>query len=110
MPVLTRRGTSTPLLYEDMVIVGLANGKLVALDRETGGLRWELRVALPQGSKEMERLVDVDGELLLHQGTLYAVAYEGQVVAVDPDTGNRPGGREAASAVRLAEGLSSVSV
>jgi len=110
MPVLTLRGTSTPLLYEDMVIVGLANGKLVALDRETGGLRWELRVALPQGSTEIERLVDVDGELLLHQGTLYAVAYQGQVVAVDPDTGNRLWGREASSHVGLAAGLSNVYV
>src|SRR5690625_5435717 len=106
MPVLTRRGTSTPLLYEDMVIGGMPKGKLVALDRETGGLRWALRVALPQGSTEIERLVDVDGELLLHQGTLYAVAYQGQGVAVDQDTGNRDWGREASRHVGLAAGLS----
>lgn len=110
VPVLTLRGTSTPLLYSDLVIVGLASGKLVALDRETGGLRWEQRIALPQGSTEIERLVDVDGELLLHNGTLYAVAYQGQLAALDPDSGRRLWSREVSSHVGLAAGFSNIYV
>ena len=110
VPVLTLRGTSTPLLHEGAVIAGLANGKLVSLDAATGRLRWEQRIAVPQGSTEIDRLVDIDGELLIHNGTLYAVSYQGRLVALDPATGNRRWARDASSYVGLAVGFSNVYV
>src|SRR5690606_26516625 len=79
-------------------------------DAATGRLRWEQRIAVPQGSTEIERLVDIDGELLIHNGTLYAVSYQGRLVALDPATGNRRWARDASSYVGLAVGFSNVYV
>lgn len=110
VPVLTLRGTSTPLLHQGQVIAGLANGKLVSLDAETGKLRWEQRVSSPQGSTEIERLVDIDGELLIHNDVLYAVSYQGRIAAIDPNTGRRLWSREASSYVGMSEGFSNVYV
>lgn len=110
VPVLTLRGTSTPLLHDGAVIVGLASGKLVSLEGETGKLLWEQRIAIPQGSTEIERLVDIDGELLIHNGVLYAVAYQGRVAALEPDSGRRLWTREASSYAGLSSGFSNVYV
>lgn len=110
VPVLTLRGTSTPLLHDGMLLVGLANGKIVSLEAQTGKLRWEQRIAVPQGSTEIERLVDIDGELLIHNNILYAVSYQGQLAAMDPGTGNRLWSRDASSYVGLSAGFSNVYV
>ena len=110
VPVLTLRGTSTPLLHNDLVIAGLASGKLVALEASTGRLRWEQRIAIPTGSTEIERLVDIDGNLLIHNGVLYAVSYQGRVAALDPSSGNRMWNRDASSYVGVAAGFSNIYV
>ena len=58
VPVLTLRGTSTPLIYERFAIAGFGNGRVVALDIDNGSVRWEARVAIAQGRSEIDRIVD----------------------------------------------------
>ncbi|MDY0007270.1 MAG: outer membrane protein assembly factor BamB [Spongiibacteraceae bacterium] len=110
VPVLTLRGTSTPLLVDDMVLAGFANGKVMAVDLATGSLRWERRVGLGQGSTEIERLSDIDSELLLRDGVVYAVSYQGRVTAIEARSGRQLWSREASSHVGLAEGFDNVYV
>ena len=105
VPRLTLRGTSTPAIVGDLVLVGLANGRLVALDAESGALRWEHRISVPQGSTEIERLVDVEGELLLRDDLVHVVGYQGQLVAIEVRSGRRLWERDASSYVGLAAGL-----
>jgi outer membrane protein assembly factor BamB len=38
-------------------------------------------VAIPQGRSELERVVDIDGGLLLSGETLYVASYQGRVAA-----------------------------
>ena len=110
VPRLTLRGTSTPLVDGPLVFAGLANGRVVALDKETGELRWEQRVSVPKGSTEIERLSDVDGELLLDSGILYAAGYQGNLVAIDVRSGRTLWQRELSSYTGPVEGYGNIYV
>ncbi len=93
-PALSLRGTSSPMIYENSVLVGLANGDLVNLDLSDGRMRWEVSLGQPSGRTELERLVDSDGDYAELYGTLFAAAFQGDVKAVSVATGaelwNRP--------------------
>ena len=88
LPVLTVRGHSTPVVSLYRVYAGLASGRVVALDANNGVPLWEQRVAQPQGRSELERMVDIDGQLLLEDNTLYAATYQGNLVAMDAESGS----------------------
>ncbi len=108
--VLTLRGTSSPVVTNRLAIAGLSTGKVIALDTQRGIPVWEQRVAVPQGRSELERVVDIDGSLLLSGGTLYVVTYQGKVAAIDIDSGRQLWQREASSYVGLAQGFGNVYV
>ncbi len=87
VPVLTLRGTSTPLVVGERVFVGFASGKLVALALLDGKLLWDSSVAMAKGRSELERMVDVDSRLLYADGVVYAVSFQGKIAAFAQDTG-----------------------
>ena len=82
MPVLTVRGTGTPLVLDDFVITGFATGKVVALDKTLGIPRWDKRLAVPDGRSELERLVDVDATPIWDDGRIYATSYHGKLASL----------------------------
>jgi outer membrane protein assembly factor BamB len=47
------------------VLVPTAAGKVLSLDVESGVVEWDVRVATNTGRSELERMVDIQGELLL---------------------------------------------
>mgnify|MGYP006402016663 CR=1 FL=1 len=89
VPVLTLRGTSAPVIRGDTVVTGFANGKVYALSANSGTVIWEKRIAIPQGRTELERLVDIDGQVLIANDIVYAVSYQGRIGAI-----TKAGGRE----------------
>ncbi len=89
VPVLTVRGTSVPIIENNRVYAGFANGRVLSFDTQTGAIVWEVRVAIPQGRSEIERIVDVDGTMELGGGELYAASYQGSVVAIDVGAGRK---------------------
>ncbi len=110
VPVLTLRGTSTPLMYRDSVITGFANGRVISFDMATGAVRWNTRVALAKGDSEIERIIDVDGDLLESNGLIYAVSYQGKIAAIDPNSGRRLWANEASSYVGMSQGFGNIYV
>jgi outer membrane protein assembly factor BamB len=108
--VLTLRGTSSPVLTNRLAIAGLSSGKVIALDAQRGLPVWEQRVAIPQGRSELERVVDIDGGVLLSGGKLYVVSFQGRVAALDMDSGRVLWQREASSSVGVAQGFGNVYV
>lgn len=112
VPRLTLRGTSTPKIVRGVVMVGFANGRLVAFDVENGAVRWEQRISVPQGSTEIERLVDVDGRLLVMEDgqTVVATGYQGQVMAIDINSGRPLWVKETSSYVGAATALGNIYV
>jgi outer membrane protein assembly factor BamB len=87
LPSLTVRGNAPPVIAGGVVYLGYDSGDVVALNVEDGVQQWEQRIAEPEGRTELERMVDVDGELVVTAGELYASSYKGQVVAMDPASG-----------------------
>lgn len=108
--VLTLRGTGAPLVTNRLVVAGLSSGKVIAVDAQRGLPVWEQRIAIPQGRSELERVVDIDGGLLLSGGTVYAVSYQGRVAAMDLESGRVLWQREASSSVGVAQGFGNVYV
>lgn len=97
VPTLSLRGTGGPVVVDGRVLVGLDNGKVTSLDISTGQVAWETVVSVPLGRTELERLVDVDAEPLEVDGTVYAVSYAGDLVAMDLGRGRIDWRAEAAS-------------
>lgn len=87
VPRLSLHGSSRPLMVEGGVIAGFDSGKLVAFAEQDGRVIWETTVAVPRGRSELERMVDVDAAPLLADGALFAVAYQGRLVALDGQRG-----------------------
>ncbi len=106
--VLTLRGPGAPLLTNQLAIAGLSSGKVIALDTRRGLPVWEQRVAIPQGRSELERVVDIDGGLLLSGGTLYVATYQGRAAALELETGRVLWQRDASSYSGVALGYGSV--
>lgn len=102
MPPLTLRGSSAPLLTSGRVYVGLPNGRVVALNRSDGALVWEARAGIARGASDIERMRDILGDLVLQQGALFAVSYQGEVVSLDPTRGSSSWNRELSSSAGLA--------
>jgi len=108
--VLTLRGTSAPLVTNHLAVAGLSTGKVVALDISNGVPVWEQRIAVPQGRSELERVVDIDGGLLLSGGTLYVASYQGRMAGLDLESGRVLWQRDASSYAGVAQGFGSVYV
>ena len=108
--VLTLRGTGAPVVTNRLAIAGLSTGKVVAVDIQNGVPVWESRVAVPQGRSELERVVDIDGGLLLSGGTLYVSTYQGRVAGLDLESGRVLWQRDASSYVGVAQGFGNVYV
>jgi outer membrane protein assembly factor BamB len=86
-PVLTLRGSSSPLVRDGRVIVGFANGKLVGLALDSGKPIWDTVIATPRGRSELERVVDIDADLVLVEGVVYGAAFQSQLAALSASTG-----------------------
>ena len=110
VPVLTVRGTSSPILRNGVVYAGFANGRVLAFDSDTGAILWEVRVAISQGRSEIERIVDVDGSMQLIGDELYAASYQGRVVAIDVSNGRKLWQQDISSYSGVAQGFGNIYV
>lgn len=108
IPALTLRGSSSPILSNNVAVVGLANGKVVALNPDSGQMVWEHRISTPQGRSELERMTDVDGDLLLVGDTVYATSLNGNVAAIEVATARIRWQKEISSYHGVDEGFSNI--
>jgi outer membrane protein assembly factor BamB len=110
VPVLTIRGTSTPILDSGNVYAGFANGRVMAFDADDGATLWEARIAIPQGRSEIERIVDVDGAMVLLGAELYVATYQGRLTALDVRTGRKLWQQNVSSFYGVSQGFGNVYV
>ena len=82
-PALSLRGAGRPMMAFGAVVAGFDNGKLAAFSLERGTTLWETTVAAPTGQSELDRMVDLDGDMALVGETLYVASYQGRVVAIN---------------------------
>ncbi len=86
-PALVVRTSVGTVNAGNLIYSGFPGGKLVALNRNNGGIRWEGTVALPRGATEVERVSDVVGFPWLLEREICAVAYQGRAACFDSNTG-----------------------
>jgi len=87
VPILTLRGTSTPVITRGVVISGFDNGKVALFLLSNGKPLWEKRIAQSTGRSELERIVDMDAKPLVVDDKLYAVTYNGNIADIDIRSG-----------------------
>jgi len=106
-PALTLRGTSRPVITSaGSVIAGFSNGTLVSVSASDGVWRWEERIAVPEGRYDIERVIDVDGDMLVDGSRILASSYQGNLMALDILTGRIVWGLEGTSSYHgLARGF-----
>lgn len=86
LPRLSLRGDSQPLIAQGVAVVGFASGNLLAIRLADGVVLWDVPISTPQGSNEIERIVDVFSKPLLVNQRLFANTYQGNIIAIDIPT------------------------
>lgn len=82
-PLLQLRGSGPIIIKDQTVYIGFANGFVNAFDLKTGRILWQQAVSYPRGRSEIDRIVDVDGQMVVKEGVLYAVNFQGRAIAFD---------------------------
>lgn len=101
-PRLTLRGSATPAIVGNMVIAGFDNGRLLAVDLDSGNVVWDSMLAPPSGRSDLERLSDIDGRISIVGQDVYASGYHGRIVAIAAESGQVLWAREISSYVGVA--------
>ncbi len=102
-PSISVRGGAKPTLLDaTTALIATADGRLHAVDIETGIPKWSRRVGVPTGASEIQRMTDVDGAPVVDNEQLFAVSYSGQLIGVDLSRGQILFLQEAASKNSLA--------
>lgn len=87
VPPLSLRGASRPLFGDGQVYIGQATGRLIAVTTDSGEVAWEAVIGIAEGRSEFERLVDIDADPVLADGTIYAAAYQARLAALSTVSG-----------------------
>ncbi|MGJ3348378.1 outer membrane protein assembly factor BamB [Morganella sp. Je.2.23] len=86
-PSLSVRGESAPAVAMGAAFVGGDNGRVSAVMLGQGQLIWQQRISQATGTTEISRLNDVDMTPVVADGRVYAIAYNGNLVAMDMRSG-----------------------
>jgi outer membrane protein assembly factor BamB len=78
------------VMMEGLVISAIPGGKLLGINAVAGDVQWEGTVAIPKGSTDLERVIDVVGAPVVFGQLMCAVSYQGRIVCFDIAAGGRP--------------------
>ena len=107
-PLLTMRGSATPAIVGNAVIAGFDNGRLIAVDLDSGDTIWDSMLAPPRGRSDLERLSDIDGRISVVGQDVYASGYQGRLAAVAAESGQILWDREISSYVGVSADWNSI--
>jgi len=102
IPNLTLRGNSTPLAWAGRVYIGFDNGKVAAIRLSDGNVVWMRTVVENKGKTELERIVDIDGDMALVATELYLSSAGDKTLSVATESGNVLWSRDLGSATGVA--------
>ncbi len=107
-PLVSLRGSATPLVKQDALLIGLSTGEISVLRLKTGDEIWRKYISQPQGFSEYSRMSDVNTQPIWIKDTLYVINFQGNLAALDPWTGNEKWIQKASSYCQLAEGSGNI--
>ena len=85
VPLLTLRGNAPLLLRAGVVFVGYDGGQVVALKLDDGIKMWEQTLVTAEGRTELERLSDIDGQLVFIASDLLVSSYKNRLASLAAD-------------------------
>ncbi len=107
-PSLTMRGSADPVVVGNTVIGGFDNGRLIAVDIDTGDVVWDSLLAPPKGRSDLDRLSDIDGSIAVVGQDVYACGYQGRLASIAAESGQVLWSREVSSHVGVSADWSSL--
>jgi len=87
VPLLTLRGNANPVVRAGIAYLGYDGGEVVALRLEDGALLWEEPIATREGRTELDRLADVDGQIVFVASDLLVSSYKNRLSSLAADSG-----------------------
>ncbi len=101
LPPLVMRTEALMSSSTDTLFTGMPGGRLMAVTAANGNIRFDTAIALPRGSTELERMVDVIGSVVLDGGEVCGAAHQGRVACVNAQTGSINWARDFSAAAGL---------
>lgn len=101
-PVLTLRGTPSPIVTDTAIYAGFSNGRVMAFNPANGLILWEQRIASPKGRSELERMVDIHSSPIIRDGVIYVGTYQGRISALARGTGKPLWGQDGSTSENIA--------
>ena len=105
---LSIRGSSTPIIEDDKVYIGFEDGRIVSYNATNGDIIWQVQLPSTRIETVIDRLNDIDGSMILDNGVLYAISYQGSIAAIDSFNGQLLWTQEASSINGLASNNNSI--
>lgn len=88
-PLLSIRGTSSPVAFEGLIFTSFSNGRLAAV-RELDGIQlWEKPISRLKGSTELEKLMDADSQAVPVNEDIFAANYNGSLTRFNIRAGEK---------------------
>ncbi|ARB91323.1 outer membrane protein assembly factor BamB [Legionella longbeachae] len=86
-PSLILKASSSPIVMGNLLLIGFSDGKLDALDIDTGRVIWQRSIVYAAGSSDVERLVDIDADPIVESNVVYLATYQGFIGALSLSDG-----------------------
>lgn len=86
-PDLILRGSSTPIIEQNRVFAGFANGNLASISLSSGDLSWLQQIGVPEGAFAIQRMTDIDADPVINGNRVIAASYQGNIAALDWQSG-----------------------
>ena len=83
LPLLTVRGSSSPVIVDDKIYTSFDNGRLGVFDLNSGFPLWDGAISYVRGVSELENLIDADSPPLVEGGLIYTANYQGNLNIFD---------------------------
>ena len=87
-PSLILRGSGAPRIFSKYAIIGFASGQLAAFNSYTGQPLWQQTIAEGHGRSAVQRMVDIDVNPTIVNGTIYIASYQGNIAALNLKNGH----------------------
>ena len=82
-PNLTVRGSSSPVIDNNIVYATFDNGRIGAFNLKTGLPIWDGAISFTEGVSELDNLIDADSSPVLEGSRIYTVNFQGNLSVFD---------------------------
>lgn len=83
LPALTVRGSSSPVISDNLLYTSFDNGRLGVFEIDSGFPIWDGAISYVSGSSELENLIDADSSPVIEGGLVYTTNYQGNLNIFD---------------------------